>query len=283
MLPTEVLFEITSKLRITRAEIDSTAKPFHAVQPSANQLALKNLSLANRTLRASAQPILFWHVNLGGDITRCLKRIHNLTQLLGRRTESTRWIRSLRLRWPDTMNRQSFGEVAQFVFRLTHLRIFETDSANIPRAMYNQLFNTPAPQGAAPAGLHEDGNLGGVDEAKLPLLQDIRGPMDLVMALVPGRPIEKIYAFGERNHKYDCSEDGLQSLASGNAAVKELTLQAVKWNTGAMDTILELFPNVQILKIQFIGAHEVRIHDFPEVACLDYPFDLGLVEESFGG
>lgn len=89
-----------------------------------------------------------------------------------------------------------------------------------------------------------------------PALREIRGPLNAISVLVPGRPVERITAFGQFNRKYDCSKDTLGPLVRGAVAVKELVLHPVRWKPGAMDVLFELFPNLEVLKVQFLA--EVR-------------------------
>lgn len=127
--------------------------------PSSAQSTLKSLSVVNRTLCSVAQPALFRHIHLYGDVAECYFRVRQLLQMITTYAERGSWIKILRLGWRTRFNhqRQEFeipgpsapGEpslmdtVSELFNRLTRLTIFRADSFKITPQIYAHLFRLP--------------------------------------------------------------------------------------------------------------------------------------------
>lgn len=90
----------------------------------------------------------------------------------------------------------------------------------------------------------------------IPRLNKIEGPLDGARMLVPGRPVRSIIVVSEEE-VYECSREILEPLGAGSVRVKELTIQSIRWMHNAMDIIFDIVPEVEELKLQFVGKDQV--------------------------
>lgn len=377
-LPTELLIQIFTSLRLA----STSGTPLipnlvFATVPSTEQIALKNISLANEAFRSIAQPIVFDHIDLSGTSSECLVRARKILKMVEAREESTGWIKCLHLNWlprrnflPDdseTANHpaQLVDIVSQLFIRLTQVTTFQAEVVTLTPKIYSRLYclpslralrlihisldetglDLPPLDGLEIDDLHVDngdqnpamliaimrfarsprlrklttgalapsilGALLGtpprplanvtdvciasptptlaqildlvsacpntrsitisvvpsstqlterlplIPQTVVPLLNRIEGPLDVVRAFTPGRPVETIEVLGPIHFAYEWSKETLAPLAAGSVPVRELTLQAMSWRDDATDIIYDLFPSVELLKVHFVGERQV--------------------------
>lgn len=94
-----------------------------------------------------------------------------------------------------------------------------------------------------------------------PLLSKFQGPIGVAAALVPGRPVKEVavrIALAP-GLDFEWPRENLIPLTMGSVALQTLELDTLPWKDEAMDTIFELFPLVQTLKLSFRGPTQVSI------------------------
>lgn len=150
-LPNELFLDIVAALEPSNPDLSGS----HAIRKSApHRTAISNLSLANRSLRAIAQPTLFENAFIRGPISLSLFHAHRIEELLESRPESCRWFRVLHLspvkghgtrRDPTVeIQEEELWQVFSRLFvRMTELRRVDWAQITITSAMYRHLYRLP--------------------------------------------------------------------------------------------------------------------------------------------